>query len=200
MLISTFLTGFFLSLSLILAIGAQNAFVIKQGLKRQYVFVVCLICALSDALLIGLGVSGFSIILQQFPQWIVFAKIAGALFLLVYGILSLRAAWTKNHDTPLPQNNSGSLIKVILTCLAFTWLNPHVYLDTLILLGMVSADSNHKPLFALGAISASLIFFFALGYGARLFLPLFTKPKAWNVLDAVVGIMMLALAISLLWH
>lgn len=200
MLISTFLTGFFLSLSLILAIGAQNTFVIKQGLKRQYIFVVCLICALSDALLISLGVSGFSIILQQFPQGIVFAKIAGALFLLAYGILSLRAAWIKNHDMPLPQNNSGSLIKVILTCLAFTWLNPHVYLDTLILLGMVSADSNHKPLFALGAISASLIFFFALGYGARLFLPLFTKPKAWNVLDAVVGIMMLALAISLLWH
>lgn len=194
-----FFAGFFLSLSLILAIGAQNTFVIKQGLKKQYVFVVCLLCALSDAVLIALGVSGFSVVVQQFPSLIAVAKIGGALFLLVYGILSLRSAWVKNYDIAPPQNHSGSLIKVVLTCLAFTWLNPHVYLDTLILLGMVSVGRSHQWLFGAGAVSASFIFFFTLGYGARLFLPLFSKPKAWNILDAIVGITMLILAVSLLW-
>ncbi len=194
-----FLTGFSISLSLILAIGAQNAFVLKQGLKQQYVLIVVLICAFSDALLISLGVSGFYLLIQTIPWLDAAARIGGAAFLFVYGALSFNSAFKKSHGlNPADENTALSLSKVIMICLGFTWLNPHVYLDTLVLIGSISSQyPGQKIEFALGAVSASFIFFFALGYGARLLRPVFNKPVAWKVLEGLIGIVMWSIALSL---
>lgn len=189
-----YLSGLLLGLSLILAIGSQNAFVLKQGLKREHVFFICLFCALSDAILISAGVAGFGAVTARYPHVVEIAKIAGALFLLVYGLQSLYASWRKSHALTAEGQAVSSLKKALLLCFGFTWLNPHVYLDTLVLVGMVSTGASSKLIFAGGAISGSFLFFFALGYGARLLRPLFAAPKAWNVLDALVGILMLYLA------
>ena len=189
-------SGFLLGLSLIIAIGSQNAFVLKQGLRREHVFIVCLFCAVSDALLISAGVTGFGAVTARFPQVVTIAKFAGVIFLLGYGLQSLYASARLSHALDTEGQVVTSLKKALLLCIGFTWLNPHVYLDTLVLVGMVSTGADNKLLFALGAISASFCFFFALGYGARLLKPLFIKPKAWNILDALVGILMLYLA----WH
>ena len=191
-----YISGFFLGLSLIIAIGSQNAFVLKQGLKREHIFFVCLFCAVSDALLISAGVGGFGAVTARYPHIIDVAKVAGVIFLLGYGIQSLYASVRVSHALTVKGQVVTSLKKALLLCFGFTWLNPHVYLDTLVLVGMVSTGANSKLVFAAGAISASFFFFFALGYGARLLKPLFSKPKAWNILDALVGILMLYLA----WH
>ena len=191
---SDYLSGFLLGLSLIIAIGSQNAFVLKQGLKREHIFFVCLFCAVSDALLISAGVGGFGAVTARYPHVIDIAKIAGVLFLLGYGLQSLYASIRVSHALNVDGQVVSSLKKALLLC--FTWLNPHVYLDTLVLVGMVSTGAASKLTFAIGAISASFFFFFALGYGARLLRPLFEKPKAWNILDALVGLLMLYLA----WH
>ena len=191
-----YISGFLLGLSLIIAIGSQNAFVLKQGLKREHVFIVCLFCAVSDALLISAGVAGFGAVTARFPQVVTIAKIAGVIFLLGYGLQSLYASVRLSHALDAEGTVVTSLKKAILLCIGFTWLNPHVYLDTLVLVGMVSTGAESKLLFALGAVSASFCFFFALGYGARLLKPLFIKPKAWNILDGLVGVLMLYLA----WH
>ena len=199
MYLSNYLEGFALGLSLILAIGSQNAFVLKQGLKNQYVFIVCLVCAFSDAILISLGVAGFGVIVKQYPQIEIVARYGGAIFLGVYAIWSFKSAFTKNHALIANAKNEISMSKAILICLAFTWLNPHVYLDTVVLLGSVSTQyqPNHWQ-FACGAMLASFAFFFALGYGARFLSPLFSNPKAWKVLDFVVGFIMTFIAISLI--
>ena len=189
-----YLSGLLLGLSLILAIGSQNAFVLKQGLKREHVFFICLFCALSDAILICAGVAGFGAVTARYPHVVDIAKIAGALFLLVYGLQSLYASWRKSHALTTAGQTVTSLKKALLLCFGFTWLNPHVYLDTLVLVGMVSIGASSKLVFASGAVTASFLFFFALGYGARLLRPLFTAPKAWNILDALVGLLMLYLA------
>ncbi len=189
-------SGFLLGLSLIIAIGSQNAFVLKQGLRREHVFMVCLFCAVSDALLISAGVAGFGAVTARFPQVVTIAKVAGVIFLLGYGLQSLYASMRLSHALDTEGAIVTSLKKAILLCIGFTWLNPHVYLDTLVLVGMVSTGADNKLLFGLGAVSASFCFFFALGYGARLLKPLFTKPKAWNILDGLVGVLMLYLA----WH
>lgn len=191
-----YFSGFLLGLSLIIAIGSQNAFVLKQGLKREHVFIICLFCAVSDALLISAGVAGFGAVTARFPQLVQIAKFAGVIFLLVYGLQSLYASVRLSHALTTEGQAVGSLKKALLLCIGFTWLNPHVYLDTLVLVGMVSTGASSKLTFAIGAISASFVFFFALGYGARLLRPLFAKPKAWNILDALVGLLMLYLA----WH
>ena len=188
------LSGFGLGLSLILAIGSQNAFVLKQGLRREHVFAICLFCAISDALLISAGVAGFGAVTARYPQVGDIAKLAGALFLLAYGLMSLYASVTKSHALTADGQVVSSLKKSLLLCFGFTWLNPHVYLDTLVLVGMVSTGASSKVWFAIGAVSASFVFFFSLGYGAKLLSPLFAKPKAWNVLDAFVGVIMLVLA------
>ena len=193
---SDYLSGFLLGLSLIIAIGSQNAFVLKQGLKREHIFFVCLFCAVSDALLISAGVGGFGAVTVRYPHVIDIAKIAGVLFLLGYGLQSLYASVRVSHALTVEGQVVSSLKKALLLCFGFTWLNPHVYLDTLVLVGMVSTGAASKLTFAIGAISASFFFFFALGYGARLLRPLFEKPKAWNILDALVGLLMLYLA----WH
>lgn len=196
MIINDYFSGFFLGLSLIFAIGSQNAFVLKQGIRREHVFLICLFCAVSDALLISAGVAGFGAVTARYPHVVDIAKIAGSLFLLVYGLISLYSSIKVTHALSADGEVVTSLTKALLLCFGFTWLNPHVYLDTLILVGMVSTGANSKLLFASGAVSASFIFFFALGYGARLLKPLFANPNAWNILDALVGILMLYLA----WH
>lgn len=192
-----YLAGLGLGFSLILAIGSQNAFVLKQGLLRSHVFAICLFCAVSDAILISAGVAGFGAVTAKFPQLVMVAKYAGAMFLLMYGLKSLYASVTVSHAMTTSDVHIRSLKKVLLLCFAFTWLNPHVYLDTLVLVGMVSTGATNKAIFASGAVSASFIFFFSLGYGARLLSPIFAKPKAWNILDALIGILLVGLAINL---
>ena len=196
MVITDYISGFLLGLSLIIAIGSQNAFVLKQGLKREHIFYICLFCAVSDALLILAGVAGFGAVTTRYPQAVMVAKIAGVIFLVVYGLQSLYASVRRSHALQVEGQIVTSLKKSLLLCFGFTWLNPHVYLDTLVLVGMVSTGASRKSVFAAGAVSASFIFFFALGYSARLLKPLFANPKAWNILDAVVGLLMLYLA----WH
>lgn len=194
-----FFSGLTVSLSLILAIGAQNAFVLKQGLKNEHLFWVCLACALSDTILIILGLTGFSALVAAYPSLVNWARFLGAAFLFVYGAMHLKAALTaKNALTPSSIEKS-SLWSVLAVCLALTWLNPHVYLDTVVLLGSISTRfSQHLPSFGVGAVLASWLFFFSLGYGAKLLKPVFAKPKAWQVLDVIIFIIMWFIAISLL--
>ncbi|MEE8365152.1 MAG: LysE/ArgO family amino acid transporter [Gammaproteobacteria bacterium] len=197
---NTFIFGFSLGFSLILAIGAQNAFVLKQGLKGEHVFWVCLICALSDAILILFGVSGFHVLVTKLPGLIPIARYGGALFLFGYGLRSFRTAWLSRHSLAPSEIQSSSLRKSLLTCLAFTWLNPHVYLDTVVLLGSVSTQfTGQVHLFAFGATSASFVFFFSLGYGARLLRPVFARPRAWQVLEVLIGTIMWSIAVRLVF-
>lgn len=197
---SAFLPGFFLSLSLILAIGAQNAFVPRQGLRQEHVFAVCLVCAVSDAILIAAGVAGFGLASHALPWLEPVLRYGGALFLLAYAARSLRSA-LRNHGSLTPSGRQAAgLGATLATCLAFTWLNPHVYLDTVVLLGSISSQyDGHKAAFALGAMAASFTFFFTLGFGARLLRPVFASQTAWRVLDVLVGIAMLAIALKLVW-
>ncbi|RYG87754.1 MAG: amino acid transporter [Alphaproteobacteria bacterium] len=198
---TAFLSGFTLGLGLIVAIGAQNAFVLRQGLKREHVFAVSLVCALSDALLIAAGVSGFGLIVDRFPWLIEAMRYGGAAFLIVYGIRSLPAAFHSTRTLQAAAGSAGSLRTALLTCLALTWLNPHVYLDTVVLLGSVSTQfGDDRPLFAAGAMLASFGFFFALGYGARLLRPLFASVTAWRLLDGVTALVMFAIAAKLLFE
>lgn len=197
---ATFVAGFFLSLSLILAIGSQNAFILKQGIKKQHVLLVCAICSISDAILISLGVAGFGVIVNEYPAIEIYARYGGALFLLVYSVLSFKSAFSQSHALNPEAEVQNSILKTVAVCLAFTWLNPHVYLDTMVLLGSISTQYDGKQLqFALGAILASFTFFFSLGYGARLLAPVFQKPKAWQVLEFVVGLTMLVIALTLVF-
>jgi len=197
--VSGFWAGLSLGFSLILAIGAQNAFVLRQGLKKEYIFSVCFICSLSDALLIALGVSGFAFMLAKMPWINPVVKFGGALFLFIYGVNSFWAAY-KNNESLLPsKNEKSSLFAVTLTCLAFTWLNPHVYLDTVMLLGSISTQyTGQKIQFALGAIFASFVFFFALGYGARALTPIFNNSTSWKILDLLIGCIMWCISFSLI--
>jgi L-lysine exporter family protein LysE/ArgO len=192
--------GFSLGFSLILAIGAQNAFVLKQGLKGEHVLLVCLICALSDALLILLGVSGFHLLVSAYPAIVTVARIGGAVFLTVYGIISFYHAFKREQSLQPSDISSNSWLQAALTCLAFTWLNPHVYLDTVVLLGSVSTQfAEHIIYFTSGAMAASFVFFFALGYGARLLRPLFAKARAWRILDFLIGCVMWGIALRLVF-
>ncbi len=195
---TSFLPGFALSLTLILAIGAQNAFVLRQGLRRLHVFWVCLACALSDAVLIAAGVAGFGALAQAMP-WLERAmRFGGAAFLIWYGFINARAAWRGGSVLKAEGNADSSLKRTLLTVLAITWLNPHVYLDTLVLVGSVSAQYPDRLAFGIGAILASFVFFFALGYGARLLQPLFARPRSWQVLDGCIALIMWAIAVKLL--
>lgn len=197
---SAFLPGFLLGLSLIVAIGAQNAFVLRQGLRREHVLGVCLTCALSDAVLIAAGVAGFGEAAQWAPWLEPVMRHAGAAFLVVYGLRSLRAALRGGGGalTPTAEAASAGLGATVGTCLALTWLNPHVYLDTVVLLGSVAAPFGaEKGAFGLGAATASFVFFFALGFGARLLRPVFARPAAWRALDAGIGVVMCAIALTL---
>lgn len=191
------LSGFLLGFSLILAIGAQNSFVLRQGLRGEHVLAVCLTCALSDAALIAAGVAGFGALAEGFPLLLVLMRWGGVAFLVVYGLLSLRRAASGASALAAGGPEGGRLSVALLTVLGFTWLNPHVYLDTLVLVGSVSAQSAHPAVFGAGAVVASFTFFFALGYGARLLAPLFARPRAWQFLDAGIGVTMFAIAARL---
>ena len=196
---TNFIAGLSIGFSLILAIGAQNAFVLKQGLKKQYVFIICLICALSDSILIFFGVSGFAKIIQHYPMIVVIAKYLGAVFLFAYGGKHFYRAIQHNDGLQPSTTEHHNVYQMIAMSLAFTWLNPHVYLDTLFLIGAVSVQyQDDSYLFALGAMMASWIFFFSLGFGARLLLPLFRQPRAWQILDLLIGLVMWGIALSLL--
>ena len=193
------LFGFSLGFSLILAIGAQNAFVLKQGLKDEHLLLVCLICAVSDAVLILLGVGGFHLLVASFPGVVAIARYGGALFLFAYGLLSFYRALKLQQGLEPSTISSNSAWQSALTCLAFTWLNPHVYLDTVVLLGSVSTQfDDDVHWFAIGAMTASFVFFFALGYGARLLRPLFADARSWRILDFLIGLVMWAIALRLL--
>ncbi len=199
-ILSAAFSGALLGASLIIAIGSQNAFILRQGLLRSHVFVLCLICALSDAVLIAAGVAGLGTVVAQSPRLIAFATIGGAVFLGTYGVLAFRRAW-RPQAMRAAGGNGLTLPAAVATCLAFTFLNPHVYLDTVLLLGSLSAAYQGTSRFAYGAgaAAASFVWFFGLGYGARLLQPVFAKPAAWRVLDAIIGVVMSLLALSLLY-
>lgn len=191
-------SGFLVAISLIAAIGAQNAFVLRQGIRREHVLPVVLACALSDAVLIAAGVGGFGLVSGAVP-WLADVMLwGGVAFLVVYGAMRFRAAWQGGEAlTPAP-GGAEPLGRVLATCLVLTWANPHVYLDTVVLLGSISAQ--YAPMgwaFGMGAAAGSLVFFSALGFGARLLGPVFAKPRAWVVLEVVVGCTMWAIAAKL---
>jgi len=196
---ASFLPGFVLSFSLILAIGAQNAFVLRQGLRREHVFWVCLTCGLTDGILIVSGVVGFGALAQAVPWFEPVMRYGGAAFLLWYGWLNARSAWRGGAVLETSGAETKSLRQAILTLLALTFLNPHVYLDTVVLIGSISSQYDDRVLFGAGASLASVTFFFALGYGARLLSPLFANPRAWQVLDGVIALTMWAIALKLLY-
>jgi L-lysine exporter family protein LysE/ArgO len=198
-LTTAFFPGFLLGLSLILAIGAQNAFVLRQGLRRAHVFAVCLACALSDAVLIVAGVVGFGALAEAVPWVETVMRYGGAAFLLWYGWRAAQAAWLGGQALDAGGASREALRSVLLTALALTWLNPHVYLDTVVLLGSISAQYENRSAFAAGAVTASFTFFFSLGYGARLLAPVFARPRAWRLLDAGVALTMWAIALKLLF-
>lgn len=193
----SYAAGLGTGLSLIVAIGAQNAFVLKQGLIRHHVFWVCLFCALSDALLILSGVTGMSRILTAAPLLADAMRWAGVAFLVWYGARSFRAAW-RGGEVLRPEGKGATLGRTLATIAALTWLNPHVWLDTVVLVGAVSAQWPQPGIFGFGAMSGSVLFFFALGYGARLLAPVFARPGAWQVLELGIGVVMWSIALTLI--
>ena len=192
--------GFVASAGLIVAIGSQNAFVLRQGLQRRHVGLVVAICMLGDTSLILAGVGGVGLIVREWPVLLQAMRLGGAAFLGLYGLMAARRAW-QGAGTLAPKiEGPGDTRRVILACLAFTFLNPHVYLDTMVLLGSLSTryPGSLRWGFAIGACCASVLWFTALGYGARLLLPVFRSPRAWRVLDAGIAVFMLVLALLLL--
>jgi L-lysine exporter family protein LysE/ArgO len=195
---AAFLAGFQLSLGLITAIGAQNAFVLRQGLRREHVLAVCLFCAASDAALISLGVAGAGALAALAPEAAAGLRWGGVAFLVWYGARAFRAAW-RGGGTLTAAGGGGEPLSAILATLALiTWVNPHVWLDTVVLIGSVSVQYPGRAVaFGAGAVLASFVFFFGLGYGARLLAPLFARSRAWAVLDAGVGVIMWTIALRL---
>lgn len=197
-MIAAGVSGFLLGASLIIAIGAQNAFVLRQGLQRRFVLPVCLICALSDAVLIVAGVAGLGALVQRSPGLLTLVTAGGAIFLFAYGLRAFFRAWRPESMT-IGSEDAGSLRGAIAACLAFTFLNPHVYLDTVVLLGSLSTaySGPARAAYAGGAALASFVWFFGLGYGARFLAPLFQRPGSWRVLDVTIGGVMWTLAARL---
>lgn len=214
-------SGLGLGLSLIVAIGAQNVFVLRQGIRREHVLPVVVICALSDALLIAAGVAGLGFVISAAPWLVVVARWAGALFLLAYGILAARRAWLGGEELRVDSADADAtasapaahgvttatrpraatrtaLGPVIATVLALTWLNPHVYLDTVLMLGSIAAThGDERWLFAAGAIAASILWFTALGFGARYLGRWLRTERSWRILDALIAVVMITLSVSL---
>lgn len=196
MLISV-LTGFATSVVLIVAIGAQNVFVLRQGLRREHVLPVVLTCALSDVALIAAGIAGLGAVVTARPVAVTVIRWAGAAFLLTYAVLAARRAWRPDTLKPVGQA-PATLRATLLTCLALTYLNPHVYLDTVLLLGSVAQQHPHRWLFGLGAAAASVTWFSVLGLGAHRLGPVLARPGAWRVLDGLIAVVMTAIAVTLL--
>lgn len=196
---SAYLSGLGMGLSLIVAIGAQNAFVLRQGLKGRHVFAVCLTCALSDVVLIILGVTSFGRIAAVLPWLDPVMRFGGAAFLAFYGLKNLMSA-LRSHGALDVSGASGPtpLMPTLIACLAITWLNPHVYLDTVVLLGTISTQyPGQEAAFALGAMTSSFGFFFSLGYGATKLRPIFAQPTAWRLLEGAIAAIMWVIAGSL---
>lgn len=198
-----FLAGLGLGLSLIVAIGAQNAFVLRQGVRREHVGVVVAVCAASDALLYTAGGAGLGALVEQHAGLVEVARWAGAAVVLGYGALAARRAWRGGEELEAArdaaQPDAGRRLRpVLLTALALTWLNPHVYLDTVVLQGSIAAGyGDDRWLFTGGAVVSSVLWFVGLGYGARYLAPLLRRPGAWRVVDGVIALIMVAVAVSL---
>ena len=199
-MLSAFLTGFFLGFSLILAIGAQNSFVLRQGLIGRYIFTVALFCSLSDALLISVGVAGISIFLNNYidlvSDWLFGIS---AIWLAGYGILRLRDAVIGKSVLIAENSSVNGLVSTLSFLSVLTFANPHVYLDTVVLIGSVSQQfpANTKFAYVLGASMASFVFFFSLAYGAKFLSPIMQKPIAWRILDSFIALVMFSLAIKM---
>lgn len=198
-MIFTALTGFLAGLSLIVAIGSQNAFVLRQGLRRSHVALVVTVCALSDLLLIGLGVGGLGAIIERAPVLLDVVRWAGALFLTGYAVLAARRAVRGEALDAGSGSQEISWQAALGTALALTWLNPHVYLDTVLLLGSLAGThgTDGRWWFAAGAGLGSIVWFTALGVAARYLAPIFRRRFAWRVLDALIAVVMLTLAVTL---
>ena len=194
---SPLLLGFIASFTLIAAIGAQNAFVLRQGIRGEHVLAVVALCTVSDIVLISAGIAGVGALISAHPSALNIAKFGGALFLVGYGLLAARRAWRPSSLNP-SERAPARLIDVLVTCAALTFLNPHVYLDTVVLLGALANEHrDERWLFGVGAVTASAVWFFGLGLGARRLAGLFATPLTWRILDALIAIMMLGLGVSL---
>lgn len=193
-------TGLGAGFSLIIAIGAQNAFVLRQGLTRRHTGWVVALCAISDAVLIAAGVLGIGVVIETLPSLVTVIRVAGGIFLLCYAAMAARRVVKGGSLEAAALNAAPGLGATLATCLALTWLNPHVYLDTVVLLGSI-ANSHPNPdrwILGAGAMIASLVWFTALGFGARLLGPLFARPGAWRLLDGVIALVMATLGVLML--
>ncbi|MBX7449263.1 L-lysine exporter [Mycolicibacterium sp. 3033] len=191
------LTGFATSLALIAAIGAQNAFVLRQGIRGEHVLPVVAVCTVSDLVLIAAGIAGFGALIGAHPRLVDVATYGGAAFLLVYGLLAARRALRTGALTPADAR-PARLAGVLATCLALTFLNPHVYLDTVVLLGALANEHHDQRwLFGVGAVTASAVWFTALGFGATRLRGYFASPRTWRVLDGTIALVMIALSVTL---
>ncbi len=189
--------GFLASLTLIVAIGAQNAFVLRQGIRGEHVMAVVAVCAISDVVLIAAGIAGVGTLIAAHPGALDIARFGGAAFLIGYGLLAARRAW-RPSALRASDKGPGRFLEVMVTCLALTWLNPHVYLDTVVLLGTLANEhSNERWLFGVGAVTASVVWFVSLGLGARRLSGLFAAPRTWRILDGLIAITMTGLGVSL---
>jgi L-lysine exporter family protein LysE/ArgO len=194
---SPLVLGFVASFTLIAAIGAQNAFVLRQGIRREHVLPVVALCTVSDIALIAAGIAGVGTLISAHPGALNVAKFGGAAFLVGYGLLAARRAWRPSALTP-SESAPARLIDVLLTCAALTFLNPHVYLDTVVLLGALANEHrDERWLFGVGAVTASAVWFVSLGLGARRLAGLFAAPVTWRILDGLIAVTMLTLGVSL---
>jgi L-lysine exporter family protein LysE/ArgO len=194
---SPLILGFIASFTLIAAIGAQNAFVLRQGIRREHVLPVVALCTVSDIVLISAGIAGIGALISAHPGALNIAKFGGALFLIGYGLLAARRAWRPSSLSP-SEKAPARLIEVLVTCAALTFLNPHVYLDTVVLLGALANEHrDERWLFGVGAVTASAVWFVGLGLGARRLAGLFASPMTWRILDGLIAVMMIGLGVSL---
>ena len=196
-MLTSVVAGFAASAVLIIAIGAQNAFVLRQGLRREHVLAVVLVCALSDLVLILAGIGGLGAVVTARPSAVTVIKWVGAAFLVTYAVLAARRA-LRPAALQAAGRAPATLRATLLTCLALTYLNPHVYLDTVLLLGSVAQQHAHRWLFGAGAAAASVVWFTALGAGAHRLAPLLARPAAWRVLDGAIAVVMIGLGLALL--
>ena len=199
-MVSAFLTGFFLGISLIIAIGAQNAFVLRQGILGQHVLYVALFCAISDALLIFIGIAGISFFLNKFiTQFSDLLFGFSSIWLAGYGLIRLKAVFKSNSVIEIESSRSKDLIPTLSILFVLTFGNPHVYLDTMVLIGSISQQfsGDYKIAFALGASLASFVFFFSLAYGAKLLIPVMQSTNSWRKLDFLIALVMFTISIKL---
>jgi L-lysine exporter family protein LysE/ArgO len=195
---SPLIVGFLASFALIAAIGAQNAFVLRQGIRREYVLPVVAMCTVSDIALIAAGIAGVGALINAHPSAVTIAKFGGAVFLFGYGLLAARRAWRPSSLTP-SEAAPARLAEVLVTCAAMTFLNPHVYLDTVVLLGALANEHRDgRWLFGIGAVTASAVWFVSLGLGARRLAALFATPMTWRILDGLIAATMIGLGVAMI--